>query len=173
MLKFILDKVGNGGKYGYMHKKERVAGRCGKINQQGGLMEQGNVYVTETEKGVAEFTRDFDTVLQRYGFVISNPETMNMVETFSAHGADVGDGFDLHMIQICKPVKAAKSLAANPERAILMPKFVMVFTANGTTQVRYLSYAEADIKAVVDDAVFPASLAESYAKIRSMITEAV
>ncbi len=30
-----------------------------------------------------------------------------------------------------KPTKADKSLAANPERAILMPKFVMVFSKVG------------------------------------------
>ena len=45
-----------------------------------------------------------------------------------------------HMIQICKPEKAAKSLAANPERAVLMPKFVMAFSNGGTTQLPVLQH---------------------------------
>lgn len=136
-------------------------------------MEQANVYAAETGKGVGEFARDFTDVVQQYGFIVNNADSMNMAETFAAHGAEVAEGFDLHMIQICKPAKASKSLGANPERAILMPKFVMVFSRNGVTQVRYLSYSEADIKAVIDDELFPGSLAETFAKIRSMIDETV
>jgi len=77
---------------------------------------------------------------------------------------------DLHAL--CKPEKAAKSLSANPERAILMPKFIMTFTKHGKTQIRFLSFSEDNIRSVVDDDVFPASLAETYKKIHDMIEEA-
>ncbi|KAF0187463.1 MAG: hypothetical protein FD168_2586 [Desulfobulbaceae bacterium] len=77
------------------------------------------------------------------------------------------------MMQVCKPTKADKSLTVNPERAILMPKFVMVFSKDGKTQIRYMSYHADDIAEMVpDDPKFPASLAETVIKIRSMIDEA-
>lgn len=136
-------------------------------------MDQSNVYATETVKDVAQFVCDFITVLGKYGFMVTNKSTMAMADTFIAHGAEIATGFDLHMIQVCKPKKAALSLVGNPERAVLMPKFVMVFTKNNKTQVRYLSYSEMDIRAVVDDDVFPESLAQTYSKIHSMIDEAL
>ncbi len=135
-------------------------------------MQQEDLYVAETSKSPANFALDFDRVAGKYGFIINNAETMDMGKTFRAHGAEAGADFDLHMIQICKPEKAAKSLAANPERAVLMPKFVMAFSKGGTTQLRFLSYNGGDIGAVIDDEVFPGSLAESFQKIREMIDEA-
>jgi hypothetical protein len=48
----------------------------------------------------------------------------------------------------------------------------MTFTQNGKTQIRFLSYSEDNIKAVVDDDQFPGSLAETYNKIIEMIGEA-
>ena len=97
---------------------------------------------------------------------------MEMSHTFGNHGAEVAEDFDLHMIQICKPEKAAKSLSANPERAVLMPKFIMTFTENDKTQIRFMHYSEDNIRSIVNDEQFPASLAETYAKIISMIEEA-
>jgi len=135
-------------------------------------MQQEDLYRAETSKSPADFARDFDRVAGKYGFIINNAETMDMGKTFRAHGAEAGADFDLHMIQICKPEKAAKSLAANPERAVLMPKFVMAFSKGGTTQLRFLSYSGGDIGAVVADEVFPGSLVESFRKIREMIDEA-
>lgn len=135
-------------------------------------MNRNDLYATETTKGPADFARDFETVVRKYGFVINNTDTMDMGKTFTAHGAEVGEGFDLHMIQICKPEKASKSLSANPERSILMPKFVMAFSKGGKTQLRFMSYGADDIRAMVDDEVFPGSLAESFQKIRDMIDEA-
>ncbi len=135
-------------------------------------MQQEDLYVAETSKSPADFARDFDRVAGKYGFIINNAETMDMGKTFRAHGAEAGPDFDLHMIQICKPEKAAQSLAANPERAVLMPKFVMAFSKGGTTQLRFLSYNGGDISAVVADEVFPGSLAQSFQKIREMIDEA-
>jgi hypothetical protein len=49
----------------------------------------------------------------------------------------------------------------------------MAFTKNGKTQIRYMSYNAADIAEMVpDDTKFPESLAETFAKIKSMINEA-
>ncbi|PLX50648.1 MAG: DUF302 domain-containing protein [Desulfobulbaceae bacterium] len=135
-------------------------------------MDHNDLYVTETDKTPAAFARDFEAVCNKYDFIVNNSQTMDMAKTFTAHGAEVGPDFDLHMIQVCKPSKAGKSLTANPERSILMPKFVMAFSKDGKTQIRYMSYGEADIRAMVDDDVFPGSLAETFAKIRAMIDEA-
>jgi len=135
-------------------------------------MNREDLYCAETGKSPAQFACDFDKVAKKYGFVVNNSDTMDMAKTFRAHGAAAGEGFDLHMIQICKPEKASKSLAANPERAILMPKFVMAFSKGGRTQLRFMSFSAADVSAMVDDQVFPGSLAESFQKIRDMIDEA-
>jgi len=69
---------------------------------------------------------------------------MEMANNFGKHGVQVGAEFDLHMIQICKPEKAASSLSQNPERAALMPKFITTFT-----QIRMLRYGRTMIEALV------------------------
>lgn len=135
-------------------------------------MDNSQVYRTETSKSPAQFAQDFGSVCEKYDFVVNNSDTMDMKNTFRNHGGQVPDDFDLHMMQVCKPTKADKSLTANPERAILMPKFVHAFSKDGKTQVRYMSYSADDIAAVVDDTAFPESLAQTFAKIRSMIDEA-
>mgnify|MGYP005843299865 CR=1 FL=1 len=53
-----------------------------------------------------------------------------------------------------------------------MPKFVMVFSKDGKTQIRFLRYSAAIIRKVVDDEKFPASLAATYETIVKMIEEA-
>ncbi|MBC8207951.1 MAG: DUF302 domain-containing protein [Desulfobulbaceae bacterium] len=131
-----------------------------------------DLYLADSSKSVAQFAADFEAVCKKYDFTVNNTDTMDMAKTFSAHGADVTADFDLHMIQVCKPSKASKSLSGNPERSILMPKFVMAFSKDGKTQIRYMSYSAADISEMIDDEVFPAALAETFAKIRSMIDEA-
>lgn len=132
-----------------------------------------NLYQAETSKSAAQFAADFKAVCAKYAFVVNNADTMDMKGTFRAHGGVVPDDFDLHMMQVCKPTKADKSLTANPERSILMPKFVMVFSKGGKTQIRYMSYSAVDIAEMVPgDPMFPESLAETFAKIRSMIDEA-
>ncbi len=132
-------------------------------------MEKNNVYATESTKNTGQFVMDFSEIVKQNGFVVHNAATMDMGESFRAHGSEISDDFDLHMIQICKPSKAAQSLSSNPERAILMPKFVMTFSRDNKTQIRFLRYDANDIKTVVDDDVFPASLAETYTKIVEMI----
>ena len=132
-----------------------------------------DLYCVESEKSVAQFVADFGETVKKYAFVIGNPASMNMKETFDAHGGKVPDDFDLHMMQVCKPTKADASLTANPERAILIPKFVMVFSRNGRTQIRYMSFSPPDISELVqDDPKFPNSLVQTFTKIRTMIDEA-
>jgi hypothetical protein len=132
-----------------------------------------NLYQAETAKGTSQFARDFEVTCKKYAFVVNNIDSMDMKQTFGTHGGVVPDDFDLHMMQVCKPTKADKSLTANPERAIMMPKFVMVFSKGGKTQIRYMSYSATDIAEMVPgDSKFPESLAETFAKIRSMIDEA-
>ena len=136
-------------------------------------MQWAELYQKETEKPLAQFVRDLKSAGVVRGFIIHNESGMEMAHTFGAHGLEVALGFDLHMIQICKPEKAAASLQANPERAILMPKFVMAFTREGRTQVRFLLYNRPMIEALTGEAAFADSLAESYAAIKGMIDVAL
>jgi len=132
-----------------------------------------HLYKTETTKAPDQFAKDLEKVVTDNGLMVGNASTMDMAKTFADHGADVPDGFDVFMVQICNPGKAAKSMSANPERSILMPKFVMVFSRDGKTQIRFFYYSAETISAMVDDDVFPGSLAQTYEKIISMIDEAV
>ncbi|NOQ66948.1 MAG: DUF302 domain-containing protein [Desulfobacterales bacterium] len=135
-------------------------------------MHSDNLYTTETSKTNSQFVKDLPSTVRKYGFIVHNENTMEMSHTFGNHGAKVAEDFDLHMIQICKPEKAAKSLSTNPERAVLMPKFIMTCTKDDKTQIRFMHYSEDNIRSIVDDEEFPGSLAETYAKIISMIEEA-
>jgi uncharacterized protein (DUF302 family) len=135
-------------------------------------MQKNNVYATETHKSLDHFIKDLKNIANDCGFMIHNEDKMDMARTFGLHGLELDDSFDLHMIQLCKPEKAAKSLSANPERAILMPKFIMTFSQNNKTQIRFLRFSPENIMAVVDDAPFPASLTETYDRIIQMIEEA-
>ena len=136
-------------------------------------MQQDNLFSTETTKNNTQFVKDLGNVAEKYGFIIHNEDKMAMANTFGSHGVEVAEGFDLHMIQLCKPEKAAKSLSVNPERAILMPKFIMTFTKNNKTQIRFLRFSENNIKNVVNDDEFPGSLTETYTVIEKMIREAM
>ncbi len=132
-----------------------------------------DLYVVESDKGVREFVADFAAICKANGFVVNNEDSMDMQKTFREHGGEVPDDFDLHMMQVCKPTKADKSLTANPERAILMPKFVHVFSKDGgKTQVRYMSFSPEEIAGLVlDDPKFAESVGATFGKIRSMIDE--
>ena len=136
-------------------------------------MQWAELYQKETEKPLAQFIKNLKSAGMTRGFIIHNESGMEMAHTFGAHGVEVAQGFDLHMIQICKPEKAAVSLQANPERAILMPKFVMIFTQNAKTQVRLLIYNRPMIEALVGEPAFADSLEESYNAIKNMIEEAL
>jgi uncharacterized protein (DUF302 family) len=130
------------------------------------------IYHTETGKPLTQFVEDLASAAARRGFFIHNESKMDMAHTFGRHGVEVAKGFDLHMIQVCKPQKAGKSLSRNPERAVLMPKFVVVFSDNGKTQIRFLKYSRDLVASLVDDAEFPDSLSESFDDIVDMIVEA-
>jgi len=131
-----------------------------------------HLYCTETPKSSMEFAQDFKEVVEKYGFIVGNEPAMDMAKTFSDHGGEVGPDFDLQMIQVCKPDKASKSLSDNPERSILMPKFVMAFGKEEKTQIRFFYYNAETIAQIVDDEIFPESLAQTYKKMISMIDEA-
>ena len=133
-------------------------------------MENTRVHSVETEKGLEHYIEDFISLVESNGFVVNNRETMDMKKNFTRHGGQVADDFDLHMIQVCKPTKADKSLGLNPERAVLMPKFIHVFSKNGKTQARFLAHgADFILAQVPGDAAFPSSLAQTYAKIVEMM----
>jgi hypothetical protein len=106
------------------------------------------------------------------GFFIHNESKMDMAHIFGRHGVEVAEGFDLHMVQICKPSKAGQSLSKNPERAVLMPKFVTTFTRDGKTQIRFLRYSRELVAKLIDDAEFPDSLVASFNEIIIIIEEA-
>lgn len=127
------------------------------------------IYKSETDKPVDEFVKDLTEMAKASGFTIHNEDKMEMAHTFGMHGVDVAENFDLHMIQVCKPTKAAKSLGKNPERAVLMPKFIMTFSDQGKTQIRFLHYTPETVRSLVDDKEFPESLSESFSQIINFI----
>ena len=138
------------------------------------MNQTAHFYKAETEKSVPCFVEDLIKLARAKDFIINNEPTMNMKEAFTRHGSPVSQDFDLHMIQLCKPVKASKSLTANPERAVLMPKFVHVFSGQGKTQVRFLGHGPEQITELVkDDPEFPESLSKTYKGIRSIIDQAL
>ena len=133
-----------------------------------------NLHAVESDRSVKEFVEKFTSVARANDFVVNNIGTMDMKKTFREHGGEVPDHFDLHMIQVCKPTKADKSLTFNPERSIMMPKFVHVFSGESKTQVRYMSYSnECVADFVPDDPKFPESVGQTFSKIRAMIDESV
>lgn len=136
-------------------------------------MQQNNLYIAETGKSVKQFVEDFAKIVNENQFVIHNGDKMDMKKTFQDHDQSVPEEFDLHMIQVCKPPKASKSLVTNVERAPLIPKFVHVFSQDDKTQVRFLSYSKEEVAALVPgDEKFPESIEQTTLKIRSMIDHA-
>lgn len=130
------------------------------------------IYQNETDKPVEQFVSDLTEMAKASGFTIHNEDKMEMAHTFGLHGVEVAENFDLHMIQICKPEKAAKSLGKNLERAVLMPKFIMTFSDQGKTQIRFLHYTPESVRALVEDDEFPGSLTESFSQIINFIDAA-
>jgi uncharacterized protein (DUF302 family) len=135
-------------------------------------MTGADIYRTESTKPLPEFIADLSAKARENGFLIHNAERMDMARTFGEHGVGVADDFDLHMVQLCKPAKAGESLGLNPERAPLMPKFIMVFSREGKTQIRLLRYHPELVAALVDDPGFADSLADSFAAITGVIEAA-
>jgi uncharacterized protein (DUF302 family) len=128
-----------------------------------------HIYRSETAKSVERFVSDLGRLARARGFLIHNEGKTEMAHVFGHLGVVVAEDFDLHMIQVCKPEKAAKSLGKNPERSILMPKFIMTFSRGGQTQIRFVHYSPETVRALVVDEEFPSSLAESFAQIIGLI----
>ena len=132
-----------------------------------------NIYKNQTNKSLLQFVADFTAALTKRGFLVHNADKMDMAALFGHHEISAPDNFDLHMLQLCKPEKAAKSLFKNPERSILIPKFVMLFTKEGMTQIRFLYYSSDAVRSLIDDDEFPQSLDETFSTIISMIEESI
>ena len=130
------------------------------------------IYHNQTAKPVRQFAMDIGQAARKRGFILHNVETMEMAVTFGRHGIQVADNFDLHMMHICKPGKAAHSLTKNPERAVLMPKFIMAFSRDSATQIRFLHYRPETVASLLEDAEFPDSLAAGIDEIIAIIEEA-
>lgn len=132
-----------------------------------------SIYHAETSKSVNQFIKDFAVAASNHGFLIHNEDKMEMAHTFGTHGVEVAEGFDMHMIQVCKPAKAAMTLSKNPERSVLLPKFVIVFTKDGKTVIRMLRFSAERVAELIDDAEFPNSVVESFNSIIATIEEAL
>lgn len=130
------------------------------------------IYRSETDKSVEQFVNKLSGVAKAQGFLIHNEDKMEMAHTFGQHGVEVAECFDLHMIQVCKPQKAAKSLSKNLERAVLMPKFIITFSRDNCTQIRFMHYSREAVASLVDDEEFPDSVQESFTEIIEMIEAA-
>ena len=131
------------------------------------------IFKAESCKPLAAFVADLASAASRRGFYIHNESKMEMAHTFGQRGFLMPDDFDLHMIQICKPEKASGSMIHNPERAVLMPKFVVVFSRGGQTCIRFLRYSALMVAELIDDEEFPESLSKSFDEIVAMIQEAL
>lgn len=137
------------------------------------MSEWAKLYRGESGKPVSQFVADLREAGLKRGFQIHNEGKMEMAHTFGSHGVQVAEGFDLHMIQICKPEKAAGSLQKNPERSALMPKFITVFSDKGRTQVRFLRLQQEMIEALIQDTEFAVSAGSSYDEIEQIIKQAL
>lgn len=131
------------------------------------------VYESESDKSVDDFVSDFSRLVGAKGFVVHNESKMAMKDIFCAHDQQMPEDFDLHMIQVCKPEKAAKSLKKNLERAVLMPKFVMAFSVEGRTQVRMLRYGQDLVAELLQDQDFSVSIQETFNTLTGIIEEAL
>lgn len=136
------------------------------------MKEYAELFKASSSKSVSQFVIDFKTVLMEKGFQINNEDKMEMARNFASHGVTMEAGFDLYMIQICKPEKASDSLKKNLERAALMPKFVTVFSADGKTQVRFLRYSPEMIETLIQDPEFAVSIGTIYKALEQMIKAA-
>ena len=115
-----------------------------------------DVFHAETDKSIVDFIQELGKTMAMHGFMIHNDDKMEMVHHFGHHGVELAEGFDLRMVQICAPKKSARSLMENLERAVLLPKFIVVFSKNNKTQVRMLRIYRDLVAELVDDAEFPA-----------------
>ena len=114
-----------------------------------------DVFRATTAKSIVEFINDLGKSMAMHSFIIHNEEKMEMVHHFGHQGVALAADFDLHMVQVCAPKKAAQSLTENLERAVLLPQFIVVFTQDQKTQIRLLRFGPELVAELVDDADFP------------------
>ena len=132
-----------------------------------------DVFCTTTDKSIVDFINDLARSMTLHNFIIHNEEKMEMVRHFGHQGVALAEDFDLHMVQVCSPKKAARSLSENLERAVLLPQFIVVFTRDQKTQVRMLRHGRELVAELVDDADFPEQNAVLCDSLISAINEAL
>lgn len=133
----------------------------------------GEIVSYETDKKLTDFIVDLEASLNKRGFIIHNKDHMALMDTYNASNIEMPEGFDLHMLQLCKPEKSSETLKANIERVALLPKFINVFTKNGKTQVRMLRYDQQAASMLLEDEKFGASMNEAFGSIIQFIEEAL
>lgn len=132
-----------------------------------------DVFRAETDKSVSAFIKALGKTMALHGFIIHNEDRMEMIYHFGHHGVELAEGFDLNMVQVCSPKKSAQAMMENLERAVLLPKFIVVFTKDEKTQVRMLLLGRELVAELVDDAEFPALDEAEYSSLRLAIEEAL
>ncbi|MDX2481786.1 MAG: DUF302 domain-containing protein [Desulfuromusa sp.] len=115
-----------------------------------------DVFHAETDKSIVDFIKNLGKTMAMRGFIIHNDDKTEMVHHFGHHGVELAKGFDLRMVQVCEPKRSAQSMTDNLERAVLLPKFIVVFSKDNKTQVRMLRISLELVAELVDDAEFPA-----------------
>lgn len=131
------------------------------------------VFRAETNKSIIDFIKDLGKSMAMQGFIIHNEEKTELVHHFGYHGLELAEGFDLNMVQVCSPKKSAQSMTENLERAVLLPKFIVVFSQSGKTQVRMLFLERGLVAELVDDVEFPAMHEAVSESLISAIKEAL
>ncbi len=132
------------------------------------------IFKTNTTKSPEKFIEYLKVSAQKSGFLVRDVHDMKQI--FNEHGVEVNADFNYYMVQICNPKKAYGSISTNPERGVLIPKFVMVFydAKNKTTEIRFLNYGANFVKSLFEhDEVFQKTLPESCKTIISIINDAV
>ena len=132
-----------------------------------------DVFHAETNKSIADFIQDLGKSMALWGFMIHNDDKTEMVHHFGHHGVELAEGFDLRMVQVCAPKKSAQSLMENLERAVLLPKFIVVFSKDKKTQIRMLHIYRELVAALVDDTEFPEMHEAVCANLITAIKEAL
>lgn len=118
------------------------------------MNQKTDIFRAQTQKCVSDFIKDLGRSMTMSGFIIHNEDKMEMVRHFGYHGVELSSDFGLHMVQVCAPKRSALSLQANPERAVLLPRFIVVFKKNDATQVRLLRLGQDLISELIDDEDF-------------------
>jgi len=131
------------------------------------------VFRSETSKSIMVFIKDLGKTMALRGFIIHNEDKMEMVHHFGHHGVELAEGFDLNMVQVCSPKKSALSMMENLERAVLLPKFIVVFSKGGKTQIRMLLLGQELVADLVDDEKFPGLDTDEYSDLLLAIKEAL